>query len=425
MNKVKTIAFYLPQFHTIPENNKWWGEGFTEWTNVKKAKPLFENHYQPHIPHEDIGYYDLRSVEFQKKQAEMAKKYGIYGFCYYHYWFGGKKLLETPLNAVMIHPEIDLPFCVCWANENWTRRWDGDNKEILIAQNYSEEDDIAFIRDLMPILKDKRYITVDGKPLVLIYRPGLLPDAKKTMQIWRDEVKKNGVNDLYIARIENFDRNISPFEFGCDAGVKFAPNFDVCSSDRIREKPLTSSYDSLIEEDIFDCDRKYPLFKCVCPGWDNAARRQDCGGVTLVNSSPEKYKFWLNKVINYTLHKFKGDKRLLFINAWNEWGEGAHLEPDKKYGYKWLEATKQSLAENCHEDDIIFDYECKVFSAMKNQKMDLLARAEDLDRAIQQKDQEINFFQASKFWKMRNYYLKLKFVLFSPNKFIKKYFIKQ
>jgi O-antigen biosynthesis protein len=394
MEKIKTIAFYLPQFHQIPENDKWWGEGFTEWTNVKKAKPLFGEHYQPHIPNDDLGYYDLSDIEVQKKQVELAKKYDIGGFCYYHYWFDGKKLLETPLKNILNHPEIDFPFCICWANENWTRRWDGDNKEILIAQNHSDEDDLAFIRDSIKILKDERYVKINGKPLVLIYRPALLPDSKKTMRIWREEAMKNGISDLYIVRVENFDRNIPPSEFGCDAAVKFAPNFDVCNYDRVREKPLASDYDTLVAEDITDCHREYKLFKAVCPSWDNAARRQDCGGVSFINSSPKKYEYWLGKVIEYTLHTFKEDERLVFINAWNEWGEGAHLEPDKKYGYKWLDATKKALAESDKlSKDHFLDYEYKIFDIIRKEKTKFLeitsALRKNEAQTIHQKDEYI------------------------------------
>lgn len=434
--KIRAIAFYLPQFHAISENNTWWGEGFTEWTNVKKAKPLFDGHYQPHIPHDDIGYYNLENVDVLKKQAEMVKKYGIHGFCFYHYWFGGKKLLEKPLRNLLNHPEIDLPFCVCWANENWTRRWDGKDKEILMSQNHSNEDDLNFIKDLMPVLKDERYIKVDGKPLVLIYRPALLPDSKETMRVWKEEAKKNGIADLYIVRIENFDRNISPENFGCDASVKFAPNFDILGPDKIADNPFRGSYDSSLIDDFISKDENYSLFKCVCPGWDNAARRQDGGGATFIDASPKKYKYWLRKVIEYTYYKFRGDKRLVFINAWNEWGEGAHLEPDKKFGYGYLEATRDAL-EKINPDSVDYnDFEIERDVVVNNISTKLLnfnQKIQQKDReiiskeqAIQQKDQEINFIKSSKFWKLREQYIYLKngieFLVFSPRKFIKKYF---
>lgn len=420
MDKAKLIAFYLPQYHPIPENNKWWGDNFTEWTNVRKATPLFDGHYQPHIPHEDIGYYDLRDTETQRMQAEMAKKYGIYGFCYYHYWFDGKKLLETPLQNLLEHPEIDFPFCICWANENWTRRWDGDNKEVLIKQSYSYDDDVAFINDLIPTLKDRRYIKVDGKPLVLIYRPALLPDSKKTMKIWKEEAKKNGIDDLYIVRIENFDRNIPPSKFGCDAAVDFTPNFDALEYDKISDKPYVGSYDSLIVNSLINPDEDYPLFKCVCPGWDNAARRQDGGGATFINASPKKYKYWLKKSIEYTFYKFKGDKRLIFINAWNEWGEGAHLEPDKKFGYEYLEATKGALKEMNQEsmDDDDFEVERDIYSRLSNFRQKIQQKDQEIinfNQTIQQKDHEIHqqnkkiaFIQSSKFWEVRRIYLRMK-----------------
>lgn len=429
MNKVRTIAFYLPQFHPIPENDEWWGKGFTEWTNVKKAEPLFDEHYQPHVPHGDIGYYDLRDRNVQKKQMEIAKNFGIHGFCYYHYWFDGKKLLETPLQTMLKDPEIDFPFCVCWANENWTRRWDGNDKKVLIAQNHNKADDRRFIQDLMPVLKDKRYILVDGKPLVLIYRPALLPDSKETMKIWREEAQKNGFNDLFIVRVENFDRNIDSKKFGCDAGVKFAPNFDVLSNDKISEKPLTGTYDSLIMEDILDCDRDYPLYKSVCPSWDNAARRQDRGGITFVGANPEKYQYWLEKVLEYTMHHFKNEERLVFINAWNEWGEGAHLEPDTKFGYEWLEATRIALRNVNKTGDTMMQYKffSKIHKKIKKLERVVQKKGEEVSQLreiVSHRDHEIHFFQSSKFWKMRELHFKIKFMFLHPMAFAKKYYSK-
>lgn len=398
--QVKAIAFYLPQFHPIPENDKWWGNNFTEWTNVRKAKPLFEGHYQPHAPHDDIRYYDLRDIEVQKKQAEMAKKYGIYGFCYYHYWFEGKKLLETPLQNLLQHQEIDFPFCICWANENWSRRWDGCDQEILISQNHSKEDDLAFIEDLFPALQDKRYIKVNGKPLVVVYRPGLLPNPKETMRIWREAVKKKGIGDLYIVRVENFDKGIPPEEFGCDAAINFEPNFETCQSN---SSPKQCSYDDILVDDILDFYR-YPIFKCLCPGWDNTARRGMSGAV-FVGSSPEKYAYWLRKAVEYTVKKFRKDERFLFFNAWNEWGEGAHLEPDKKYGYAYLEATSRVLNGDFHQDMEVFrimDY------VLERVEIERAKETRNSQNIIQQKENDIVFMQSSKFWKLRSLYLKLR-----------------
>ncbi len=425
-DEVKLIAFYLPQFHTIPENDKWWGEGFTEWTNVRKAKPLFDGHYQPHVPHSDIGYYNLRNIETQKQQAKTAQKYGIYGFCYYHYWFGGKKLLETPLQNVLQHPEIDLPFCICWANENWTRKWDGAEKKILIAQKHSPEDDLAFIKDVMPALKDSRYIFVDGKPLLVVYRPALFPDFKETAKIWRAEVKKNGFPGLHIARVENFDNGVAPEKFGCDINIDFSPDFDLGESIRSK-KPATFSYDDLVVRKLSKI-RPYSFVQSVCPSWDNAARRQDGGGFTFVHSSPEKYEYWLKHSIKKTLIEGgRSDHNMIFINAWNEWGEGAHLEPDEKYGYAYLEATKKAIHDAQMEVKSGFVLEQKIFKEFGSL---LLERGKNLDEiarlsyVLEQREQELNLMRSSKFWKMREAWEGVKWLVRNPLKWTKKHILK-
>jgi lipopolysaccharide biosynthesis protein len=436
-HSIRTIAFYLPQFHQIPENDEWWGDGFTEWTNVKKAKPLFEGHHQPILPHSDIGFYDLSNPDVQKKQIEMAKKYNIDGFCYYYYWFNGKKLLSKPLENLRNNPNLDLPFCVCWANENWTRRWDGKDKEILISQNHSDEDDLNFIRELIPLLKDERYIKVNNKPLLLIYRPALLPNSKKTMNIWREEARKNGIEDLHIVRVENFNKGIPPADFGLNASIKFAPNFDICSEKKMLEKPIVFSYDELIKEDFSDIDFPYFKYKCVCPNWDNASRRQDGGGVTFVDSDPSKFEYWLYETLKYTIYNFSGDERLVFVNAWNEWGEGCHLEPDEKYGYKWLDSVKKSIdrIENEFEEYILFEQEVKI-SIMnkikilrdnlekkdkkiedKNKEIeDKNKEIEDKNKEIEDKNKEIVLIKSSKFWSIRARYIKIKKILSICNK---------
>lgn len=347
----------------------------------------------------------------------MAREYGIDGFCYYHYWFGGKKLLETPLQNLIKHQEIDMPFCICWANENWTRRWDGRDKEILIAQNHSDEDDSAFINDLIPILKDKRYIKVDGKPVVLIYRPQLLPDAKRTMQTWRNEAKKNGINDLHIIRVENFDKGKPPVDFGADAAVKFAPNFDVCLKKKISDSPVVCLYDDLIDEDVLDVNQIYPKYKSVCPSWDNAARRQDRGGVTFINDNPMKFRYWLSEVVDYTRYYFKGEEQLVFINAWNEWGEGAHLEPDNKHGYQWLEVVKNVICESkIKSDDYInqkYNLQKTIFSEMTDLRSNKilienkLIEAEKNLARLATIQNDLDYIRNSLRWKIPNYFYKL------------------
>jgi lipopolysaccharide biosynthesis protein len=208
-NKIKPIAIYLPQFHPIEENDLWWGTGFTEWTNVTKATPRFEGHYQPHLP-ADLGFYDLRLQESRLAQEAMAKAYGIHGFCYYHYWFNGKKILQQPLERKIKNPNENLPFMMCWANENWTRNWNGGDNQILLQQEYGFEDDKAHIEHLIPYFKDDRYIKVDGKPVFIIYRPRLFPDIQKTITIWRDAVKKAGFEDVYIGFSQNHEHNFNP-----------------------------------------------------------------------------------------------------------------------------------------------------------------------------------------------------------------------
>ena len=231
---IRAIAFYLPQFHPISENDQWWGKGFTEWTNVAKAEPLFPGHYQPHIP-ADLGFYDLRLPETRQAQADLARESGIYGFCYYHYWFNGKQLLDRPFNEVLASGKPDFPFCLCWANENWTRVWDGKDNNVLIEQKYSEEDDRQHIRALADAFRDERYIRVNGKPLFLVYRATKIPDPRKTTAIWREEAQKLGIGDLYLCRVESFrDERSDPGEIGFDAAVGFQPDWPTLKDPRRR-----------------------------------------------------------------------------------------------------------------------------------------------------------------------------------------------
>lgn len=344
----RVIALYLPQFHAIPENNQWWGEGFTEWTNVRAAKPHFKGHYQPHVPI-DTGYYDLLDPTVQHRQVELAKLYGIGGFCFYFYWFGGKRLLEKPLENWLNDKSLDLPFCVCWANENWTRRWDGLDAEVLIAQRHSPEDDIAFIEEVAPFLRDERYIRVDGKPLLVVYRPSLLPSSKETAARWRQWCRDNGIGEIHLAYTQSFE-HVDPRNYGFDAAIEFPPN-------RSRPPDLTNAvtpldrdfsmkvYDwSVLNERSARYEQpRYTLYRSVCPSWDNTARRKSAGTV-FVNNSPELYREWLSRAIADTASRFEEpDQRLVFVNAWNEWAEGAHLEPDASYGYAWLQATRDAL----------------------------------------------------------------------------------
>ncbi|MBC7489780.1 MAG: glycoside hydrolase family 99-like domain-containing protein, partial [Glaciimonas sp.] len=337
-----------PQFHAIPENDAWWGNGFTEWTNVKPAQPQFEGHYQPHVP-EDLGYYNLLDPQTQKKQIELAKIYSLGGFCFYFYWFAGRRLLETPTENYLNNSELDFPFCLCWANENWSRRWDGLDSEILMAQQHSPEDDLGFIKHVAKYMRDKRYIRIDGKPLLLVYRPSLLPDAKATSQRWRKWCRKNGIGEIYLAYTQSFEA-VDPSLYDFDAAIEFPPNNSSPPNVTDSVKPLNHDFSCNVYDWKTLVDRSesykkpdYPLFRGVCPSWDNTARRKSNSSI-LLNSSPMDYQRWLVNASKDTQARFaKPDERLIFVNAWNEWAEGAHLEPDQRYGYAYLEATRMAL----------------------------------------------------------------------------------
>ncbi len=337
----RLIAFYLPQFHPTPENDLWWGKGFTEWTNVTKAEPLFEGHLQPHLP-ADLGFYDLRLRETRREQIKMAKEYGIDAFCYHYYWFSGKRLLNFPIDDMLADPGSDMPFCLCWANENWTRRWDGADQEILIAQKYLPNDDLDFIKSLVPFFQDKRYIRVDGKLYLIVYRPQHLPNARKTMGVWRDYCRSMGLGELHLcAALTHGNEDYA--KFGFDSGVEFPPhNLKIANINDQVEFYETfigniMQYASIARSYL---DRVYGnarVFKTVFPSWDNTARTKERALIVL-NGTPENYEYWLACTIDQVRQTDKADE-LVFINAWNEWAEGCHLEPDRWFGHRFLQAT--------------------------------------------------------------------------------------
>ncbi|HEY2325113.1 MAG TPA: glycoside hydrolase family 99-like domain-containing protein, partial [Thermoanaerobaculia bacterium] len=342
---LKLIAFYLPQFHPIPENDAWWGEGFTEWRNVTKSTPLFGGHHQPHLP-ADLGFYDLRLSETREAQANLARDHGITGFCYYHYWFSGKQLLERPFEEVLLSGQPDFPFCLCWANEPWSRRWDGVEDDVLQPQSYSEEDDRRHIAWLLPALLDRRAIRVDGKPLLLIYQGRELPDPTRTIEIWQSAARDAGLTGLHLVSVETgWDAGWDATRVGFDAKVLFQPQFSILDTvpkldlgpEATRVFDYQEAWPILAEPDPVD----YPRYDCVCPSWDNTARRGQESWV-IHNSTPEAYQEWLELAIRRTLDRPQSEQ-LVFVNAWNEWAEGAHLEPDQRWGLSYLEATRRAV----------------------------------------------------------------------------------
>ena len=355
---IRAIAFYLPQFHPIAENDEWWGKGFTEWRNVTAARPHFPGHYQPHLP-ADLGFYDLRLPEAREAQAELARQYGIHGFCYYHYWFNGRRLLERPFQEVLQSGQPSLPFCLCWANENWTRIWDGGSKHLLMEQRYDADDDVAHIRSLVPAFSDPRYIRIDGRPVFLVYRTGILPDPAATAERWRKAVRAAGIDDLYLVRVESHSDAVDPTSIGFDASVEFAPFNGMRQqmfSGRVhrlltklglRPRATTENryydYRDVVQQSLARPEPAFTRFSCVSPGWDNSARRQRDATI-LLDSKPEFYEHWLREAAARTRKRLSEGQRLCFINAWNEWAEGNHLEPDRKWQSAYLEATARALS---------------------------------------------------------------------------------
>lgn len=355
---MKVIAFYLPQFHAIPENDNWWGKGFTEWVNVKKSKPLFKGHNQPEIPYGE-NYYNLLDSEIQIQQAKLAKENGIYGFCYYHYWFEGKLLLEKPMENMLKNKKIDIPFCVCWANETWARTWDGNEKDILISQNYNEDKEAwkKHFDYLLSFFRDERYIKVDNKPVVIIYKPQLIENGSELIKYWNELAIENGFNGIYVGYQHHsaFDANLDSYKF--DFAIEFEPFYTVHECNKEKEKleslftkvkkklfklPTIYNYDFIWKKII---SRK-PKDEKHCPGafpaWDNTPRKGN-NSIVFWKPTPEKYKNYLVERIKSAKKNYKSE--FLFLNAWNEWAEGAHLEPTQQDGFKYLENTKNALIE--------------------------------------------------------------------------------
>ncbi|MCL1499617.1 glycoside hydrolase family 99-like domain-containing protein [Xanthomonas nasturtii] len=343
----KLIAFYLPQFHPIPENDAWWGKGFTEWRNVSRALPQFEGHQQPRLP-ADLGFYDLRTPHVMREQARLAQEYGVGAFCFYFYWFAGKTLLEMPITQWHEDDTITLPFCLCWANEKWARRWDGRGDDILIDQAHDAQDDLAFIAHVATYMRNPKYLRVEGRPVLLVYRPHLLPEPVQTADRWRGWCRDHGIGEIHLAYVQGFERP-DPRDIGFDAAVEFPPNMSTPPSVAARQRLINPDFDGDVldwRELARDMEqrplREYTLYPGVNPGWDNEPRRSGKGRVYL-HASPRRYRDWLMRTVRHRLTNTPPAHRLVFINAWNEWAEGAVLEPDTRLGYAWLDATRQAL----------------------------------------------------------------------------------
>jgi lipopolysaccharide biosynthesis protein len=356
---VRSLAFYLPQYHPIRENDEWWGPGFTDWFNVARARPLFRGHEQPHLP-ADLGFYDLRLGESRVAQAALAARHGIHGFCYYHYWFEGRRLLERPFDEVLASGEPDFPFALCWANENWTRVWTGGDREVLLRQGYSARDDVEHLRWLAEAFGDRRYVRVDGRPVFLVYRPSSLPDPRRTSDAWRAEAQRLGLGDLYLCAVHsNTTAREDPALIGFDASVEFQPDFGDLGpavrqgvAHRAARKYLRPqspyrvhrmhAYEGIVERSLSASRSPFKRFPCVTPGFDNSPRRRDGGAAILLGSTPERYERWLREVVA-GFEPYSAEENFVFVNAWNEWAEGNHLEPCQRWGTAYLEAHARAL----------------------------------------------------------------------------------
>lgn len=363
---MKIIAYYLPQFHSFPENDNWWGKGYTDWVGVKKAEPIFKGHNQPRIPLNN-NYYNLTDINVLKWQAEIAKKYGVYGFCYYHYWFEGKMLMEKPAELMLENKDINLPFCICWANHSWTRAWADHNREVLMEQKYgTREDWEKHFYYLLQFFRDDRYICIDGKPLFVIYRPNDIGVLRPMIECWNELAKKNGLEGISYA-YQHYDYDHTKDEGGelFSYGIEFQPGkvkdeqliytlpiiFRKIKNVLVNKMKLPQSKSSSMWYSYDDVWKRIlkstPVDEKMIPGafvdFDNTPRYKKMAAI-YYEATPEKFRYYLSKQIQHAKEVYNKD--LMFMFAWNEWGEGGYLEPDEKYGYGMLEAIKDALVEN-------------------------------------------------------------------------------
>lgn len=352
---VNLVAYYLTQFHPNEKNDEWWGKGTTEWNNVNQAIPQYVGHYQPRKPGE-LGYYDLRIKEVLYRQIELAKNYGIQAFCFYHYWFDGERLLEYPLNKFLNNKDLDIKFFYCWANENWTKRFSGTNSDILMKITQTEDNYKLYIDSVIHDFKDERYYRINGKPVLSVYRPSMIPNTENVLNYWRQKVRQELECDLYIIAVQERDTSENWIDKGFDAESEFQPKQiqhnckNITNNIKAIRKDFAGSvydYKDMVENKkyIIKNNLQKKVYPAVMPMWDNTARR-NFRGIIFDGATPELYKTWLSDVIKRVCENKELDDKMIFINAWNEWGEGAYLEPDAYYGYAYLQATKESLATN-------------------------------------------------------------------------------
>lgn len=377
--KPRIIALYLPQFHPIPENDEWWGKGFTEWTNVAKAHPLFRGHYQPRIP-ADLGFYDLRLPEVREQQAALAKEAGIEGFCYYHYWFHGKQLLERPFNEVLASGKPDFPFCLCWANHDWTNKtWKKGSSlkadSTIMKMTYSQEDHIAHFKALLPAFKDDRYIKIDNKPIFVIWAPRDIPNTKHFIALWQGLALKNGLSGIhFIGQTDNTGKGLpgqrrnfysanmakdyynSIFNLGFDAvmssGYRRAVGmvqgrlrmmWNMLTIKTFIPSYIRMDYSKLMKYYYVKEDAWENVYPTLLPQWDRTPRSGSKSEI-LTNSTPEKFKRTINEALLLLKNK-KSEHQVLFLKSWNEWGEGNYVEPDLRFGDGWLQAIRKSISD--------------------------------------------------------------------------------
>ena len=352
--KARIIAFYLPQYHPIPENDAWWGKGFTEWTNVGKAKPLYRGHYQPRVP-ADLGYYDLRVPETRQAQADMARSYGVEGFMYWHYWFGGgKRLLERPFNEVLARGEPDFPFALAWANETWKGFAHGlTNRNTLIEQRYlGEQDYIDHFHAVLPAFRDRRYITVDGKPLFRVYKPLQHPDMPAFVGLWQRLARENGLPGIYFVGQADVGQEQKILRLGMDAACIFRmmecvnrrPFFKKAVQ-RIKinlfKHPRVFRYAEAARWFVGPEDARDDIIPTIYSGWDHTPR-SGCEGTVFSHYTPDVFERHVEQVLRAVENK-PASLKIVFVKSWNEWGEGNYMEPDRRYGLQFLERLKKCV----------------------------------------------------------------------------------